>query len=42
MWTDTTRVLYVRKGMALPGNLTEDEWAGCDWPGGDWPAPMQA
>ena len=27
MWTDTTRVLYVRKGMALPSDLTEDEWA---------------
>ena len=27
MWTDTTRVLYVRKSMALPSDLTEDEWA---------------
>ena len=27
MWTDTTRVLYVRKGMALPGDLTDGEWA---------------
>ena len=27
MWTDTTRVLYVRKSMAFPSDLTEDEWA---------------
>ena len=27
MWTDTTRVLYVRKGMALPSDLTEGAWA---------------
>ena len=27
MWTDTTRVLYVRKSMALPSDLTDDEWA---------------
>ena len=26
MWTDTTRVLYARKGMALPSDLTEGEW----------------
>ena len=27
MWTDTTRVLYARKGMALPSDLTDGEWA---------------
>jgi len=27
MWTDTTRVLHARKGLALPSNLTDDEWA---------------
>ena len=27
MWTDTTRVLYVRNGMALPSDLTDGEWA---------------
>ena len=27
MWIDTTRVLYVRKGMALSGDLTDGESA---------------
>ena len=27
MWTDTTRALHARKGLALPSNLTDGEWA---------------
>lgn len=27
MWTDTTRVQYARKGLALPSDLTDAEWA---------------
>jgi len=27
MWTDTTRAIHARKGLALPSNLTDDEWA---------------
>lgn len=27
MWTDTTRALYARTGLALPSDLTDTEWA---------------
>ncbi len=27
MWTDTTRSQYARKGLALPSDLTDTEWA---------------
>ena len=27
MWTDTTRVHHARKGLALPSDLTNAEWA---------------
>ena len=27
MWTDTTRAIHARKGLSLPSNLTDDEWA---------------
>lgn len=27
MWTDTTRAIHARKGLALPSNLTDEEWA---------------
>ena len=27
MWTDTTRAQYVRADLALPSDLTDDEWA---------------
>ena len=27
MWTDTTRVQHARKGLALPSDLTDGEWA---------------
>ena len=27
MWTDTTRALHARTGLALPSDLTDDEWA---------------
>jgi transposase len=27
MWTDTTRALHARKGLSLPTDLTEAEWA---------------
>ncbi len=27
MWTDATRVLHARAGLALPSDLTDDEWA---------------
>ncbi len=27
MWTDTTRVIHARKGLALPSDLTDAEWA---------------
>ena len=27
MWTDTTRAIHARKGLALPSNLTNGEWA---------------
>jgi len=27
MWTDTTRAQYARKGLALPSDLTDAEWA---------------
>jgi transposase len=27
MWTDTTRAHHARKGLALPSNLTDGEWA---------------
>ena len=27
MWTDTTDAIHARKGLALPSNLTDDEWA---------------
>jgi len=27
MWTDTTGAIHARKGLALPSNLTDDEWA---------------
>ena len=26
MWTDTTRAIHARKGLALPSSLTDDEW----------------
>ena len=27
MWTDTTRALHARTGLALPSDLTDAEWA---------------
>ena len=27
MWTDTTRAIHARKGLALPSDLTDAEWA---------------
>lgn len=27
MWTDTTRAQYARAALALPSDLTDDEWA---------------
>ena len=27
MWTDTTRALHARGGLALPSDLTDAEWA---------------
>ena len=27
MWTDTTRAIHARKGLALPSDLTDGEWA---------------
>ena len=27
MWTDATRALHVRSGLALPSDLTDAEWA---------------
>ena len=27
MWTDTTRALHARAGLALPSDLTDAEWA---------------
>lgn len=27
MWTDTTRAHDARAGLALPSNLTDEEWA---------------
>ena len=27
MWTDTTRAIHARKGLALPSDMTDDEWA---------------
>ncbi|MBH2000035.1 MAG: IS5/IS1182 family transposase, partial [Sphingomonadaceae bacterium] len=27
MWTDTTRALHARSGLALPSDMTDAEWA---------------
>jgi len=27
MWTDTTRAYHARSGLALPSDLTDEEWA---------------
>ena len=27
MWTDTTRALHARTGLALPSDMTDSEWA---------------
>ena len=27
MWTDTTRAHHARNGLALPSDLTDEEWA---------------
>jgi hypothetical protein len=27
MWTDTTHAIHARKGLALPSDLTDAEWA---------------
>lgn len=27
MWTDTTRTIHARKGLALPSDLTDAKWA---------------